>query len=216
MASFVNKHANVADRIAKMRRAPNISGNGFTLGWDLAVSYSESEINKLFAEHHGIGNWNIVKEPQFDVTVRDRYHRNMTRHYHIQLGLPKVAFRDTHGNSSSCEMSMTISGYFTTTDAQGWHHPIHVPISSDEDALLFTLSGISLGVVTREYHDPAPRPYASTRSAVLLKLEHSKIYLGYLEARSNFHAVRRHYIESPISKLGVIKRIASGFDFNDA
>jgi hypothetical protein len=47
------KEAGLIHMVSKMKSAEgNARDNGFTLGWDLVVSYSEKEINELLADRY--------------------------------------------------------------------------------------------------------------------------------------------------------------------
>lgn len=147
-----------------MMTAPDVGGDSFTLGWDLAVSYSMSEINKLLAEEHGKSDSAMATDVDFGVSVRGCDGRRMTRNYHVELGPPEVVFQAASipGGLPTCNMSMAIRGFYTTTDGRGRLGPRQHPIVDRDNPLIFTLSGISLGVVTGDCH-PTERPAASRR-----------------------------------------------------
>lgn len=144
----------VDDMVSKMISAVGAPKEvGFTLGWDVVVSYSEAEINKILHERYNKANSKIVKEVKVDVKIKDpRTRKLITRHYSLVFGAPEIQFHGATATEPSCELSMPIvSGSFTETDSKGHTDDEAYPI--DDNAFRFSILGIRLGTITGKYND---------------------------------------------------------------
>lgn len=137
---------------------------GMTLGWDVVVSYSETQINKLLSDKFHAEDSNMIKTIEFEIPRREKGKKVMRR-YKLNIGAPIIQF---HGNTSkgpSCELKMVISSGTWSQLPDTEEYPIaeyfpKLPDGTDStesqvipDAFVFSISGLSLGTVVGKVGD---------------------------------------------------------------